>query len=69
MRFANEMDTILLEEIMSSSHKFKQINTISECVCVCDCMLLTTSLLTVETVNGTGGQVFDDENSKLVSYF
>ncbi len=32
MKFANEMDTILLEEIMASSHKFKQINALSECI-------------------------------------
>ncbi len=38
MKYANEMDTILLVEIMNSSHKFKQINAVSEylsVVCVC----------------------------------
>ena len=33
MKFANEMDTIFLEEIAAASHQFKQVNALSEYVC------------------------------------
>ena len=33
MKYANEMDAVFLEEIKSSSHRFKQITTRSKCTC------------------------------------
>jgi len=79
MKFAMKMDSILLEEIMSSSPRFKQINGLSKsiqvvCTYIHVCIHINVPLIyniyqycIVETINGTGGQFLDDEASDLVS--